>query len=85
MPPISKVLSKLHDYLDQGERKKKAHCERIDSLLNKLKDKEHNLEKKLAAENDPAKKKRLKMELKVVAAQRKKGQKRRKEIDDKCR
>jgi len=85
VPPIEKVLAKLNDYLDQGERKKKAHCERIDSLLKKLKDKEDNLEKKLADENDPDKKKRLKIELKVVAAQRKKGQKRRKELDAKCR
>ncbi len=85
MPPIEKVLAKLHNYLDQGERKKKAHCERIDSLLKKLKKKEENLEKKLAGENDPDKKKRLKMEIKVVAIQRRKGQLRREELDAKCR
>ncbi len=84
MPPIEKVLAQLHNYLDKGERKKKAHCERIDLLLKKLKDKENNLEKKLANENDSDKKKRLKIELKVVAAQRKKGQKRREELDAKC-
>ncbi len=82
---IDKIFKQLGDYLDKGERKKKAHCERIDTLLNKLKEKEKDLEKKLSNEKDPDKSKRLRIELKVVTAQRKKGQDRRKELDAKCR
>ena len=83
--PIDEVLKRLNSYLNKGERKKKAHCERIDTLLNKLKEKENHLEKKLSNEKDPDKRKRLKIELKVVTAQRKKGQKRRKELNAKCK
>jgi Skp family chaperone for outer membrane proteins len=83
--PIDDVLKRLNNYLNKGERKKKAHCERIDTLLNKLKEKEDSLEKKLLDEKDPDKRKRIKIELKVVTAQRKKGQKRRKELNAKCK
>jgi len=83
--PIDEVLKRLSNYLDKGERKKKVHCEQIDTLLDKLKDKENSLEKKLSHEKDPDKRKRLKIELKVVTAQRKKGKKRRKELNAKCK
>lgn len=83
--PIDDVLKRLNNYLNKGERKKKAHCERIDTLLNKLKEKEDSLEKKLLDEKDSDKRKRIKIELKVVTAQRKKGQKRRKELNAKCK
>lgn len=83
--PIDDVLKRLNSYLNKGERKKKAHCERIDTLLSKLKEKEISLEKKLANEKDPDKRKRIKIDLKVVTAQRKKGKKRRKELDVKCK
>ncbi len=82
--PISSLLTKLNDYLDKGERKKKAHCERIDYLLEKLKEKQKELEDKLATENDSGKRKRLKTELRVVEAQRKKGRMRREELEVKC-
>lgn len=83
--PIDDVLKRLNSYLNKGERKKKAHCERIDTLLDKLKEKENRLEKDLKKEHDPDKRKRIKIELKVVSAQRKKGQKRRKELNAKCK
>ncbi len=83
--PIDEVLKRLSNYLDKGERKKKVHCEQIDTLLDKLKEKESSLEKKLSNEKDPDKRKRLKIELKVVTAQRKKGRKRRKELNAKCK
>jgi len=83
--PIDEVLKRLSNYLDKGERKKKVHCEQIDTLLDKLKDKENSLEKKLSHEKDPDKRKRLKIKLKVVTAQRKKGKKRRKELNAKCK
>ena len=81
---IEKLLKDLTDYLDKGERKKKAHCERIDELLAKLEEKEAKLTKKLEKEKDTIKRKRLKTELKIVAVQRKKGVQRREELDTKC-
>ena len=81
--PIDELFKQLGNYLDKGERKKKARCERIDILLDKLKHKEKTLEKKLSKEKAPDKRKRLQIELKVVREQRKKGQKRRKELNTK--
>ena len=81
---IEKLLKDLTDYLDKGERKKKAHCERIDELLAKLEEKEAKLTKKLEKEKDTVKRKRLNTELKIVVVQRKKGAQRREELDTKC-
>ncbi len=83
--PIDKIYKQLSSYLDKGERKKKVHCKRIDDLLHKLKKKQAHLEKKLSKETDTDKRKRLKIELKVVKAQRKKGNERRKELEEKCK
>lgn len=82
---LKKLLANLNEYLDKGERKKKAHCDRIDALLDKLGEKEKKLEKKLDAEKNPGKRKQLKLELKIVKAQRKKGSKRRNQLRKKCR
>ena len=82
---IEKLLDNLKDYLDKGTRKKKAHCERIDSILKKLEEKEKKLEKNLDKEKNAGKRKQLKMELKIINAQRKKGAKRREELQEKCR
>jgi len=81
---IEKLLKDLTNYLDKGERKKKAHCERIDELLAKLEEKEAKITRKLENEKDTVKRKRLKTELKIVAVQRKKGAQRREELDTKC-
>jgi Skp family chaperone for outer membrane proteins len=81
---IEKLLKDLKDYLDKGERKKKAHCERIDELLAKLEEKEAKLTRKLEKEKDSIKRKRLKTELKIVAVQRMKGAQRRDELNSKC-
>ncbi len=83
--PIDKIYKQLSSYLDKGERKKKVHCKRIDDLLHKLKKKQAHLEKKLSKETDAHKQKRLKIELKIVKAQRKKGNERRKELGPKCK
>ena len=81
---IEKLLDNLKDYLDKGERKKKAHCDRIDELLAKLAEKEKKLRKKLEKEKDERKRKRLSTELKIIAVQRKKGAARRDQLSDKC-
>ncbi len=83
--PLDDLLVKLNNYLDEGQRKKKAHCDRIDDLLEKLKDKQKLLEGQLKKEENSKKRKRIKTELKVVEAQLKKGKKRREELDVKCK
>ena len=81
----SKKRPKKSTKADKGKRKKKAHCERIDHLLDKLKDKQRELESQLEKENNPTKRKRIKAEIKIVEAQRKKGQKQRIELEVKCK
>lgn len=82
---LDKLLAKLNNYLDEGERKKKAHCERIDHLLTKLKEKQKELENQLAKETRSDKRKRLKTEIKIVEAQRKKGKRQRIELEVLCK
>ncbi|MCP4284996.1 MAG: hypothetical protein GY792_11160 [Gammaproteobacteria bacterium] len=82
---IEKLLDNLKDYLDKGEKKKQAHCGRIDALLDKLAEKENKLQKKIAKESNASKIKRLNTELKIIAVQRKKGLARREELSDKCK
>jgi hypothetical protein len=83
--PVEKLFKKLNDYLDKGERKKKAHCERIDSLLEKLNEKEKDFEEKLENEVDPDNRKRLKIELKIVQAHLEKARIRREDLEVKCK
>lgn len=81
-----KLLDKLHKYLDQGEKKKDAvRCEQIDQILDKLDKKERKLRSKLENEKDKSVRKRLEMEVRIIALQRKKGSKRRKELQEKCK
>ena len=82
---IEKLLDNLKDYLDKGSRKKKAHCQRIDTILKKLEEKEKKLERNLEKEKNAGKRKQLKMELKIINAQRKKGAKRRDDLQNKCK
>ncbi|MCB1852462.1 MAG: hypothetical protein KDI83_17065 [Gammaproteobacteria bacterium] len=81
---IEKLLDNLKDYLDKGEKKKKAHCDRIDELLAKLAEKEDKLRTKAEAETNISKRKRLNTELKIIEVQRKKGIARREELSGKC-
>lgn len=81
-----KLLNKLHKYLDQGEKKKDAvRCEEIDRILEKLDKKERKLRSKLENEKDKSTRKQLEMEVRIISLQRKKGSKRRKELQDKCK
>ena len=82
---LEKLIGNLRDYLDKGAKKKHAHCDRIDDLLAKLAEKEKKLEKKIEKEKNPAKRKRMKTDLKVIHVQRKKGMERRDELDRKCK
>jgi len=82
---ITKLLDNLKDYLDKGEKKKKAHCDRIDELLAKLEEKEQKLRVKVENETNAGKRKRLDTELKIIAVQRRKGVARREELEGKCK
>jgi hypothetical protein len=82
---IEKLLKNLQDYLNKGEKKKTAHCDRIDHLLAKLEEKKQKLEKKLAAESNKTKQKRLMTDIKIVTLQLKNGYKRREELSAKCK
>jgi len=82
---IDSLLDNLKEYLDKGEKKKKAHCDRIDELLEKLAEKEEKLQQKVDLETNESKRKRLKTELKIISVQRKKGAARREELSDKCK
>jgi hypothetical protein len=82
---IEKLLKNLNDFLNKGEKKKTAHCDRIDGLLTKLEEKKLKLEKKLAAEKNTTKQKRLMTDIKIVTLQLKNGHKRRQELTAKCR
>jgi len=83
--PLDKLIKKLEGYLSKGERKKLAHCERIDDLLEKLGKKEQKLQKKMANEKSASKRKKLKIELKIISVQKRKGIARREELEKKCR
>lgn len=83
---IDKLLDKLHKYLDRGEKKDHATelCDQIDTLLEKIGEKEKKLQKQMAHEKNKHKKRHLKLELKMISLQRKKGIKRRKELEGSC-
>ena len=82
---IKKLVKSLTAYLDEGQRKKRVDCDQIIVLLGKLEEKEKKLKKKLEKENNPAKRKKLKTELKILSVQRRKGEDRAKELKAKCK
>ena len=53
--------------------------------MDKLAKKEKKLKSKLGSEKDKDKRKQLEMEMRIIALQRKKGSKRRKELQEKCK
>ncbi len=83
---LDKLIKKLKSNLDKGKKKKNdISCENIDKLLDKIKKKERKLKAMLAEEDDKSERKHLKLELKIASAERRKGLKRRKEIEKKCK
>jgi len=82
---IEKLLKNLQDYLNKGERKKTAHCHRIDHLLVKLEEKKQTLEQKLAVEPNSTRQKRLMTDIRIVTLQLKNGHRRREELSAKCK
>ena len=77
---INKLIKNLQNQLSKGETKGKASLDRIDDLLGDLKQKEKKLKHKLDGEQNSSKRKRLKLELKIVHVQLKKGKARRAQL-----
>jgi len=68
-----KLLKTLADFLDQEGRKQRRHSAELSALLEKLKQKELELEEKMRVEKDEHKHKRFGKELEIVRAQHEKG------------
>ena len=83
---IDKLIKDLQKQLSKGEKKgKDEHLDSIDQLLLELGLKEKKLEKKLDKAKGSGERKRIKLDLKVVKAQMKKGKKRRTELAQKAK
>ena len=68
-----KLLRKIADWLDREGQKQRDHHEELETLLEKLKKKEAELEEKMGQEKDERKRKRLSKEIEIVRAQHAKG------------
>ncbi len=78
----NKLLEKLRILLGAERRAQIAKYESIKRVLKKLKKKENALKGKLKNETDEKACKRLKKEMSVISAQRKKGMKMLKELKE---
>lgn len=83
---LGKLIKKLNKHLNKVKKSDdEISCERIDTLLEQIKKKERKLKTSLAEEKDKSERKHLKLELRIVSAERKKGLKRRSELKKKCK
>jgi hypothetical protein len=71
---LNKILALLYNFFDDNKHKK-THKKEIRVLLEKLKRKEHKLEKEFASVKNEQTKKTIKRSLKIIRAQKKKGKK----------
>ena len=79
---VTKLLEKLKAYLGAEQRAQLAKYDSIKRVLKKLKKKENALKDKLKKEHDEKAHKRLKKEMDVLSAQRKKGVRMLKELKE---
>jgi len=70
---VKKQLKLLREFLDSDLRKKRKQRLKLQGLLKRMKHKERNLKAFLRSETDAHRKTRLKHEIEVLHAQRKKG------------
>lgn len=68
-----KLLDKMRGLLKLDRQRLKKKRDKVHALLKKLKNQQRDLEDKLKKEKDADKKKRIRQNLKVIYAQRKKG------------
>lgn len=76
---LSKIINKLSDIISEGLDPEGHNCEDFQGLLSKLEKKKLKLEKKLADTKNAGKRKKIKLEIRIVRAQLKKGE----ELNDK--
>ncbi|HFD88086.1 MAG TPA: hypothetical protein ENJ35_10485 [Gammaproteobacteria bacterium] len=69
----SKLVKKLKALLSNKEQKRKKHRKELKELLKRMKKKEKVLQESLATETDQAMKDRIDKEISILHAQRKKG------------
>ena len=70
---FNKLIKSLQKIIGTEADKKHASRERIEELLDQLENKEKKLKSKLAKEKNPKKRKKLKLQTKIVSTQLKKG------------
>ena len=68
-----KLLNKLQDFFNADQREKERHAKDIKKILKKLKEKERKLKEKLDLSKDTDKAVALQQELDIIYAQRMKG------------
>ena len=80
---LKKLIKNLQKSLSAEAGKKHVSRDRIDELLGELEKKEKKLCRKLSKEKNARKRKDLKLQLKIVSTQRKKGTARLHELEKK--
>ena len=68
-----KLLKSLAGFLDQSERMKRKHRDELEALLEKLENKELELQEKAKLEKDERTRRRFNKEIEIIKAQREKG------------
>lgn len=79
---ISKLWARAEEFLDSEKKKKREKRRCLKEVLKRLKAKEAELAKRIERESGAGKQKKLRKELDVVHAQRKKGIAALKELND---
>ena len=72
---LNKLIEKLRDVISDGIDPDGQNCIDLQELLAKLQKKKAKLEKKLAETEGTSKRKKIKLELKIVKAELKRGEK----------
>ena len=70
---MPKMIKKIGDFLDADKDKQQKQIKSIQEILKNLKKKQDSLEKKSKTEKDDKKRKRIRKDLDIIFAQRKKG------------
>lgn len=70
---MKKLLKKMNLMLSRHEREKEKQRQELQDALQRLKDKQRELEQELAQCHDPARQQELEEKISILTAQRKKG------------
>ena len=72
---LEKLVQKLGELMADEQDNERYNCDDIQEVLEKIKKKKQKLEKKLKDTDDVSTRKKIKLELKIIDAQLKKGEK----------